>query len=267
MGGLAQHPNMDPMLRDTSDVPWKYVDTSTTECANEVLAMFNMTDPAVIPRSFVLVLALETDEYFPDSMHDRLLSTLRGTEKISVLNAERAGDAVDFLSRPGLMGVLVTDAGISRRQHNMVLSTLVEYARSGGTVVIGASFTSNISYPAMDAFLGKSWNLPWRMGEYHRTTFALNPSHDIVASRNVSLPASYSMKAVHLKNVASEDALYTPTENSHLESRVFPSVAITNLEEVPVAFKRVGSGFFGYVGDVNTDPGSTQVILGMLGLL
>jgi len=47
--------------------------------------------------------------------------------------------------------------------------------------------------------------------------------------------------------------LYLPTQSS-------------NTSECPVAFAKVGDGWLGYIGDVNAEEESDNVVLGMLGL-
>lgn len=80
-----------------------------------------------------------------------------------------------------------------------------------------------------------------------------------------SLPNRYSQKAVFLKNVASDDAVCSPSSDSVTQSRVFlPELA--NPNEAAVAFTKVGEGWLGYNGDVNNEQGSQAVLLSMLEL-
>jgi hypothetical protein len=71
---------------------------------------------------------------------------------------------------------------------------------------------------------------------------------------------SYSMKVVHVQGAKPEDAVYTPTEDSRTASLVFAP----SLSETPVTYTRVGSGFLGYIGDVNAEEETTGVSLAML---
>jgi hypothetical protein len=75
---------------------------------------------------------------------------------------------------------------------------------------------------------------------------------------------SYSQKAVHLKNVDPAMAVYLPGNDSMSESLVFEPIH-ADREQTPVAFGKFGQGSIGYVGDVNTEEGSDQVILAMCG--
>lgn len=76
---------------------------------------------------------------------------------------------------------------------------------------------------------------------------------------------SYSLKAVFLKSVEPSAAVYLPTDESRTESHVFPPERV-DTKQTPVAFTRYGEGWLGYVGDVNTEEGSDEVILAMCGL-
>jgi hypothetical protein len=100
--------------------------------------------------------------------------------------------------------------------------------------------------------------------DYHRTTVHLNQRVQQVSK--LALPAAYSQKAVFLKNVAPDAALYLPSMDSVTESHVFPSEPVKNREQAPVAFTAVGEGWLGYVGDANAETESDAVILAMCGL-
>lgn len=78
-----------------------------------------------------------------------------------------------------------------------------------------------------------------------------------------SLPKSYSQKAVFLANVASDDAVYSPSSESVTQSAVFPP-GPSNPNQAAVAFTKVGEGWLGYLGDVNNEQGSQAVIHSML---
>ncbi|KAG7453095.1 uncharacterized protein BT62DRAFT_959370 [Guyanagaster necrorhizus] len=219
--------------------------------------------PSDLKDPFVLILSLSHVEYYSNIL-SHLFSALKA--KISTKQAFTASSALQLLSSSQLVGVLVTDAGIASRRHMNVLTKLVEWTQAGGYVVVGGMFSGNISGTDMGRFFGSSWGLPWRMGSYHRTTFARNEEHS-TAKQNPSLPSSYSMKAVHLNGLDPSTALYKATTNSHIESLVFAATPIENLAEAPAAQTRVGNGYFGYLGDVNGEDLSTPVVLAMLGLL
>lgn len=114
---------------------------------------------------------------------------------------------------------------------------------------------------------------------YHRTTHSLNLAHPLYtalaadAPARMGLPQSYSAKCILLKNVAAKDVLFASTEKSGVESL---AMAIRRGQvakaEVAAAAAQVGDGWISWVGDVNSEAdvnsetGSTQTILVLLGL-
>ena len=84
-------------------------------------------------------------------------------------------------------------------------------------------------------------------------------------SSSENLEPRYSQKPVFLKGVNPNDALYLPSAESVIESRVFASSPVDK-EQTPVAWAKFEDGWIGYVGDVNGEEGSNEVILKMCGL-
>jgi len=214
-------------------------------------------------KPFVLLLSLQHETFFAE-IHEHLVTAL--TAKAKRTQAFDAATAVTHLASPRLTGVLVTDPGIVEPQYTAVVSKLVELVKSGGSVVIGGLFSSFVHWNDMDTFFKSAWGLKWTGGPYHRTTFSLNQSHDL-AKRNPSLEKSYSMKALHLAGVEMGDGVYFPTDESRIESMVLPPDPVRNLSESSAVQTRIGKGYLGYIGDVNGEVASTNVVLAMLGLL
>ena len=211
---------------------------------------------------FVLLLSLGYADMF-NSIHGHFLTALRSRAKVG--QADTKESALQNLARPDLIGVFVTDPAITDKKYANVLSRLVEYAKTGGTVVIGGTFSTFVRGADNDAFFKKAWGLNWKTGSYHRTTFSLNPSRPERLSEGPSLASSYSMKTVHLKGISPETVVYGPTATSRTQSMVFAPSAV-DLSEAPVVYSPMGQGFLGYIGDVNGEKDSTNVILSMLGL-
>lgn len=195
-------------------------------------------------------------------INGHFISALRSKVRISqALNARKA---LQYLADTNLKGVFVADEGIIESKNSEVLSSLIGWVNAGGIAVVGSLFPTLANGSEFNRFFEK-WRLPWKMGNYHRTTFVLNPSIPQLSSHSASLMTSYSMKAVHLRGVNAEDILYAPTEDSRVESHVFAPSPV-DLSHVPVAYTRIGDGFLGYIGDVNAEEESTSVILAMLRL-
>jgi hypothetical protein len=162
--------------------------------------------------------------------------------------------------------VLITDEGITELENAQVWDAVLEYIRGGGTAILMGSFSSMTKGPNFAPFFAKA-GLSWDSASYHRTTVHHLNRSAVAEELRGRLPASYSQTAVNLKNVADVAAWYGSDEMSHIESHVFRPDNIRNLNEVPVAFGKVGQGNLGYIGDVNNEKESETVVLAMCGLL
>ncbi|KAG6818393.1 hypothetical protein H0H93_005279, partial [Arthromyces matolae] len=278
-------------------------------------------------EKFVLFLSLEDE--LDDSYKQATVNLIKSksTTRVATTKAE----ALRSLSSDQLRAAFVVDAAIMHRKNAPVLAKLVEFVKAGGSVVIGGAFSTFAKLGELGPFFVKSWGVPWKPGSYHRTTFSINSSHDL-AKANPQLPQSYSMKALHLKDISPDVVVYKPTQNSRLESLVFAPDPITNMNESPASGayhrteflrnaqhsivvnnsslassysmkalhlrglapsdpvylpkdnlpsslpfedhmespavrRKIGEGYFGYVGDVNMETETTSLVLAMFGLL
>ncbi|KAL9617986.1 MAG: hypothetical protein Q9204_008443, partial [Flavoplaca sp. TL-2023a] len=183
----------------------------------------------------------------------------------TIVSARTAADAKPLLSLSTLRAILVVDGGLTvGKEHIALQKQLSSYAQAGGTVIFCCLFSS-FSKPSNFNRMFQSFELPWEFGAYHRTTFYLSQNTKSVLGhqRAIELEREYSMKAVHLKHTPVDARLYVPIEQSRTESRVFPPSAVDQ-EEMPAAFSRHGSGWIGYVGDVNNEQGSRALIMALL---
>lgn len=157
--------------------------------------------------------------------------------------------------------ILVTTADFAKKRHFALHTKVIEYARVGGTVIFCGQFSNTITPPNFDAFFASKWGLPWKFGDYHRSTCTPNP----VCRPKVQngLPESYCVKAVHVQGAAVEDMVYISTPDSKIQSHVFPPDSAHNPEQAPVIFTAFGNGYVGYVGDVNQEEGTTAAIIAM----
>lgn len=165
------------------------------------------------------------------------------------------------------MVILSVDAGLlgKRKSYIDFQLELVEYVRTGGTLILACLFSGNASLDLHDAMLAR-FGLPWKYGDYHRSTFFRNPAFRDVLGPQLynSLEESYSMKTLHLKNVPADARVYIPEASSRTQSAVFPAAAV-DLHQCPAAFAKCGRGYVGYIGDVNNEEGSQKLLMAMLG--
>lgn len=82
---------------------------------------------------------------------------------------------------------------------------------------------------------------------------------------HAGLVDGYSQKAVNVKGLRPDEALYRPGSESMTDSAVFAPDRV-DTAQAPVGFRALGEGWVGYVGDINGEEGSDGVVLAMCGL-
>lgn len=195
----------------------------------------------------VLLVSLEPPFPFED-MYADLLTAI--SSKASIIEGTTSTAVLQVLSDTeklaSLAGVLVTDTGVTQKKHKNVAAKLVEYARAGGVVIFGFTLPTFIRPLDANLFFSSQLGLDWKFGSYHREVFRLSKA----MTRFVGLK-EYSMKAVQLKDVPPASRLYVSGQDANQSA---------------VAFEQVGTGYLGWIGDVNTEEGSTRLVLAMCNL-
>lgn len=219
---------------------------------------FATESPPVGP--LVVVVRLEDHNIFEGTNPD-LLREL--AYRANVRTAKRVSEARRSLSstvRP--QAVIVADAAVVHTEYRDILLLLMDYVASGGTVVYAGIFSSSVKPTDLDFMFKDAWDLPWHAGAYTRETVAVNSFSN---GLNVGpLLKKYSMKALFVDNVALKDAIYL---EPHFARKL--AQAKNNEERLriafktPVAFATVGRGRVGYVGDVNSETGTTNLVIAM----
>lgn len=96
--------------------------------------------------------------------------------------------------------------------------------------------------------------------------FELNPSYSLsISVASNRLPKPYSMKVLHIKNARPEEKIFVPVANAMTQSNVFPREYVDQAQAAVVGSK-VENGYLVYVGDVNAEEGSGNIILSLCGL-
>ncbi|KAK4159609.1 hypothetical protein QBC43DRAFT_381795 [Cladorrhinum sp. PSN259] len=175
----------------------------------------------------------------------------RISSKVGMHWAEDPEAALSFLNQslpPSV--ILIGDGGIARQKQKKLWDRVIDHLRAGATVILAGSFSAMLNAGEFDRFFARV-DVPWRRGSYYRSNTKLRPASVPVNVVN-TLPSSYSQKAHYIKNVEMASRWYTDIDGTN--------------GEVAVAYGQVGSGFLGYVGDVNGEKGSEDVVLAMCGL-
>ena len=112
--------------------------------------------------------------------------------------------------------------------------------------------TNTYRYDILDSLFRNVFGLPWKVASYTK--------HNVYARREVKhvvtddLPEAYYPKAVFLNNVATSDALYTPSHepdpNDSDEENVREPPSQDKIS-VMAAVAKVGLGRVAFMGDVN----------------
>lgn len=127
------------------------------------------------------------------------------------------------------MVILSVDAGLPGKRKSYIdfQLDLVEYVRHGGTLILACLFSGNAQIDLHDAMLAR-FGLPWKYGDYHRSTFFRNSDARGEFGPFVynALEKSYSMKALHLKHVPVDARIYVPKKSSRTPT-VFPQRRLT----------------------------------------
>ena len=171
------------------------------------------------------------------------------TSKAKLVRAKMPETALKYLANNTPRAIFVTDAAITKKKHAAVLRAVVSYVREqGGTLVLGATFSTFVKPADLASFFASNFSLPWKSADYQRTDVRLNERARTMSTHG--LPVGYSQKALLLKGVSPDAALYFSGKDS----------------KTPAAFAPVGSGWLGYLGDVNQEHGTDDVVLAMCGL-
>lgn len=212
-------------------------------------------------KPLVCLLTLDKPDFFNDLYKDfvRLLQSKARVQQIKTPEDARAA----YTSRPPPAAILSADESLTASTRISLLDEALSYVRAGGILLfmgLFSSFTRPSDINTLFARLG----LPWSSGDYHRTTFKINL--DMKHFDTDGLARSYSQKALHLANVAHADAIYLPSDGSHVESMVFGPAPIDDKKQTPAALAKVGDGKIGYIGDVNNENETMPLVLAMCGI-
>ncbi|KAK5701357.1 hypothetical protein LTS12_028383, partial [Elasticomyces elasticus] len=241
----------------------------------------------------ILFLSLGHLPFF-DELYDDLITRISQTTTIKrIKNPSAAKTYLDalVLTNPtdgtnNRRAILITDQALTDRRNKAILTKTLAYARAGGTVIAGFHFPSFSPKNDFDRFFNQGCGLPWKAGAYHRAEFEFNPSSGSAsgsASASASalagggggggdaatMPGPYSMKALHVKNVRAEERVFVPIDGAVTQSHVFPAEEVDSDDgQAPVAGAKMGEqgGRLYYIGDVNAEVESTQVVLALCGL-
>ncbi|PNP49386.1 hypothetical protein THARTR1_09708 [Trichoderma harzianum] len=216
------------------------------------------------PLIFVLTLGDEQTQLTFQESHASYLNEL--FERATIWHAKTTEKAFTLFTQcPDPHAVFVADGGIAHARCEVISQRLVQYAASGGIVIFGGLFAAS-SLESLKKIMRQTWDLPWEVGSYQRSTLSLNPQA-VGSTLQSRLPASYSQKALSIHGMQPCEAWYLSAQHSTVERRVPSPKSIVGFNESPIVFARYGAGQVGYIGDVKPEDGTIVAMLAMLGLL
>lgn len=206
----------------------------------------------------IVVLLLQQQLHWAEG-YSPFIKKLQTKSNVRIIaTVDEAGNALQSTSPPA--AVWATDKALTEPEFRQLKDQAIVYVRNGGTIVFGAHFSGHASTDKMAA-LFSDFALPWRPDAYYRATFELNAA--MTSIRKTGLAPRYSQKAIHLTDVQHEDTLYLPS--SRPRSLAFDP-SDDYLRHTPVALGSFGEGKVGYMGDINAEVDSENVLLALLGL-
>ncbi|CAH0395642.1 unnamed protein product [Bemisia tabaci] len=198
----------------------------------------------------VIVLLSLKQHSFWDEMYAELIPKLNA--RATVVTLKDTEETKEYLTNHTITpsAIIATDEAVCTKKPNLT-KRLKIYVENGGTLILATLFPSFVRPNNLKDWFEEMWNLPWETGNYHRANFSPNPSRLPSRLIDSKLPGVYSMKALFLKNVPPEAMVYkeSPKDN-----------------ESPVVFASIGKGWLGYIGDVNTEPQSGEILMAMCGI-
>lgn len=210
-----------------------------------------MAQAQTASRPLVVLLSLQPviGVVLSNEIYQPLVNKLKAKADIKeITDAAEASVVLTGSNKP--QAVIVADGAISRRKFSRQRTEAIQYAKDGGTLILGIGFPC-FTRPSEVKDLFSAFPLPYEAGDYHRTNFDFNGGPDNIGA--VSLPQRYSQKALHLKNVEKKHAVYVPTCSSRIQSMVFGPARVEDLTQTPTTFQTYGSDKLGYLGDVNME--------------
>lgn len=214
-------------------------------------------------RPDILLLCLAYQDFLDES-YASLIDKL--ADSANVKRAKSAAGAIRYLASNTPKAIIITDEGIAAKENEAALQKVHSYICNGGLAIIGLHFPTFTEMGRFDYLFGRVFNLPWRHGDYHRTTFQINPTCALPDGVGISsMPEPYSMKVLHIKNARPQEKIFVPVSDAMSQSHVFPPSYVDQTQAATTVAK-IGDGYLVYCGDVNAEVGSDQTILALCGL-
>lgn len=115
-------------------------------------------------RPTILFVSLEHESWF-EEMYASLIDKI--SSKAAIQRAKKPDAFMRYMQATRPSAILLTDGALSRGKNSNVLDKLIEYTKSGGTMVVMGHFSGFVSGDEFNYFFGRL-GLGWEMGVYQR---------------------------------------------------------------------------------------------------
>ncbi|KAF2808924.1 uncharacterized protein BDZ99DRAFT_42203 [Mytilinidion resinicola] len=200
---------------------------------------------------FILILSLYGFSFSSRQLYPSLFPKL--LSRATVHESLTAQDALNYLSTGLPSVILVTDPALSfdEPENKALLEAVVDWTKRGGTTIFMGFFAEAVELPQLENLMKSSFSLhDWEVDEHTSHEATLRPNIQTV--RTQSLEQFYYCKALWLRNVPSEDSVYSRSGN-------LPGTTPTTC----AAFATVGFGKLGYIGDTEFGEEPERIIIAM----
>ncbi|RDL37073.1 uncharacterized protein BP5553_04506 [Venustampulla echinocandica] len=210
--------------------------------------------------SRVVLFAFDRHHYEDQDYHghkDKFMELRSQLEsKALVVQVLCNADAADFMSSEfqleGVKAIILTDPRMTKYPAIApIIVKLVAWVRAGGTLIMSSLFSTMVEPINFEKFIRNAWGLPWKYVDYSEHLCIPNLGHPERYWEGPYAIKPYKMMAAFLEDVDMEDRVFVREDDE------------TDDKAAAVILKPFGEGRLGWIGDVNNEVGSMQVLLAM----
>lgn len=228
---------------------WK---THKIVCDPPSITLGIYTEPAVLHITFA-------KKFYFDKIYAVLLEKLQEGSKY--LEAMSPHELTEILKTEKPTALLITDNTLMEDMYAGMRAKIVEFAKSGGTVIFCCWFAGTTEEEVIDKMFKTEWDLPWKCGGMFKITMRLNP-YRWTKLHTVDLPDKPALRGYYLDSAMKEESVYI----SARERRANKASWVHDKGRSAVLFTHYGSGWIGFVGDDYARDGSADIICALCGL-
>ena len=198
-----------------------------------------------------------------NEQYGTLMSIIRTAYTATMITNIKSLD-LRTMFRPKVI-LLVTDE-ITKHENVQYRSKLAKFVEEGGTLILCCWFVSKSTTWGIEGILWEFRECDWTVAEGSEASVITDVTLNKAPAMKQKfgdhafglIKDTYSMQAVNLKGVATNDQVYRA---------FFPAAEPLDkfADVTPSAYHKYGRGYLGYVGDIKLEEGTKELIVAMLG--